>query len=217
MAGLALSGRRSHPALHRRFAIYSRWGLIEVTSAEDVMQQLQSSQAFEAAHSNFFGSGTWGRYTFFNPVGPIAVMGQSSKDQPAALEKLYQLRWLDERVNTVIRAATPSLENNQSQGPASSVEGYFDQIRDALERISKLQSQLSRDRPQLRFLSREVHVRFCERPVWNPAGLLNRRGDFGRKQARNDPVLVGGPHSSPAVQKRTAGALFSCETQPPGQ
>lgn len=103
-----------------------------------------------------FGSGTWGQHTFFNPVGPIAVMDQPSEDQPAALEKLYQLRRLDERSNTVIRAATPSLENNQSQGSASSVEGYFDQTRDALEQLCKLRSQLSRDRPQLRFLGNGI-------------------------------------------------------------
>ena len=131
---------------------YSRWGLIEGTSAESVMKQLKASQSFEAAYLKFFGSGTWGRYTFLNAVGPIAVTEQAFEDQPAALEKLYQLRGLNERVHKLIRAATPSLENNESQGPASSVEGYFDQVRDALQRVSKLHSQLSRDRPQLRFI-----------------------------------------------------------------
>jgi len=131
---------------------YSRWGLIEGTSTESVMKQLQASQSFEAAYLRFFGSGTWGRYTFFNPVGPIAVADQAFEGQPALLEKLYQLRWLHERVNQLTRAVTPSLENNESQGPESSVEGYFDQVRDALQRVSKLHSQLSRDRPQIRFI-----------------------------------------------------------------
>ena len=135
---------------------YSRWGLLEGTSAKDVMQQLQSLQTFETAYLNFFGSGTWGQYTFLNPVGPIAVMDRSSEDQPAALEKLYQLRGLDERINTVIRAAKPSLENNQSHGSRSSVEEYFDQIRDALEQLSRLQSQLSRNRPQLRLIENGI-------------------------------------------------------------
>jgi ligand-binding SRPBCC domain-containing protein len=131
---------------------YSRWGLIEGTSAENAMKQLQALQSFEAAYLRFFGSGTWGRYTFFNPVGPIAVLDPALEDQPAALEKRYQLRWLQERVNTLILAATPSLENNQSQGPTSPVEGYFEQIRDSLRRVSKLHRQLSRYRPQLRFI-----------------------------------------------------------------
>jgi hypothetical protein len=131
---------------------YSRWGLIEGTSAENVMQQLEASQSFEAAYLKFFGSDAWGRYTFFNPVGPIAVTDRFFEDQPAAIEKLYQLRWLHERLDKLIRSATPSLENNQSQGPTSPVEGYFDQIRNSLQRVSKLQSQLSHDHPQLKFI-----------------------------------------------------------------
>ena len=135
---------------------YSRWGLIEGDSAENVTKQLQSSQRFEAAYLQFFGTDTWGRYTFFNPIGPIAVTDPALEDPPAALERLYELRWLHERVNKLIRAAVPSLENNQSQGPTSSVEGYFDQIKDALQRVTKLHSQLSRDRPQLRFIESAI-------------------------------------------------------------
>ncbi len=131
---------------------YSRWGLIEGDSAENVMKQLQASQSFEAAYLKFFGQGTWGRYTFFNPVGPIAVTDRALEDQPAALEKLYQLRWLHERVNKLIGAVRPSLENNETDGPVSPVKKYFDQIRDVLQRVSKLHSQLSHDRPQLRFI-----------------------------------------------------------------
>ncbi len=108
---------------------YSRWGLIEGNSAENVIKQLQASQSFESAYLKFFGPGTWGRYTFFNPVGPIAVTDRALEDQPTALEKLYQLRWLHERVNKLIGAVRPSLENNQSEGPISSVRAYFDQIR----------------------------------------------------------------------------------------
>lgn len=93
---------------------HSRWGLIEGNSVEDVIRQLQASQSFEGAYLKFFGSGTWGRYTFFNPLGPIAVTDRHFEDQPTALEQLYQLRWLHARVNKLIRAATPSLENNQA-------------------------------------------------------------------------------------------------------
>ncbi len=131
---------------------YSRWGLIEGDSAEDVTKQLRASQRFEAAYLRFFGAGTWVRYTFFNPLGPIAVMDRLSEDQATDLGELYELRRLHERVNNLIRAATPSLENNQRQGPTSFVEGYFDLIRDALQRVGRLHSQLSRDRPQLRFI-----------------------------------------------------------------
>src|SRR5262249_30432308 len=128
------------------------WGLIEGNSPESVMRQLEAAQTFEAAYLKFFGSSTWGRYTDFNPLGPIAVTDRLFEDEPAAILKLYQLRWLNERVNKLIRAITPSLENNQSQSPASPVEGYFDQIRDVLQRVSRLHSQLSHNRPQLRFI-----------------------------------------------------------------
>ena len=131
---------------------YSRWGLIEGTSAENVMNQLRALQSFEAAYLRFFGPHEWGRYTFFNPMGPIAISVLLFEDQSAALEKLYQLRWLQERVNTLVRAATPSLENNQRFGTPSLVEGYLDQIREALQRVSKLHSQLSHPNPQLRFI-----------------------------------------------------------------
>lgn len=131
---------------------YSRWGLIEGNSTENVVAQLQALQNFEAAYLKFFGFDAWGRYTFFNPIGPIAVTDQALEDQPDALGKQYQLRWLQQRVSKLIRAATPSLENNQSQGPTSPVEGYFEQIRDALLRVSKLHSQLSHDHPQPRFI-----------------------------------------------------------------
>ena len=149
---------------------YSRWGLVEGDSVENVLRQLQASQSLEGAYSKFFGSGTWGRYTFFNPIGPIAVTDRHFEDQPAALEQLYQLRWLHARVNKLIRAATPSLENNQSQGPASPVEGYFVQIREALERVAKLHSQLSRALPQRRFIEigivqAEAQVRQAETSV----------------------------------------------------
>ncbi len=52
--------------------------------------------------------------------------------------------------------AEPSLENNDSQGPGSPVKGYFDQIRDALQRVSKLSSQLARVHPQLQFIQLDL-------------------------------------------------------------
>jgi hypothetical protein len=135
---------------------YSRWGLIEGTSAGSVMKRLKASQSFEEAYLKFFGSGTWGQYTFFNPVGPIAVTDQAIETQPAGLEELYQLRGLYGRLNKVITAVQPSLENNESEGPGSPLKEYFDQIRDALERVSKTYSQLARIRPQLRFIDSQI-------------------------------------------------------------
>ncbi len=50
----------------------------------------------------------------------------------------------------------PSLENNESLGPTSSIKEYFDQIRDALQQVSKLYSQLAHPNPQVCFIRTKV-------------------------------------------------------------
>src|SRR6266404_4130050 len=145
---------------------YSRWGLIEETSAGRVLKRLKAAQRFEEAHLKFFGPGTWGPYTFLNSLGPIAVAEQPTETrsteiqftgtQPPELGALYQLRRLDDRLDGLITTAGPSLENNESEGPSSPVKEYLDQIRDALQRISKLSSQLARAHPQLQFIKLEI-------------------------------------------------------------
>ena len=44
------------------------------------MEQLASYQKFERAYTVFFGSGTWGRFTFACSVGPIAVAEPGQQD-----------------------------------------------------------------------------------------------------------------------------------------
>lgn len=131
---------------------YSRWGLIEGHSPEDVMRRLKNSQDFEKAYLNFFGAGTWGRYTFANSLGPIAVTGYDLQDQPATPGNLYQLRWLTDRLDKLTATIAPSLENNESD-PASPLREYFDQIRDAHQQLCKLSSQMSRTRLEPQFIS----------------------------------------------------------------
>jgi hypothetical protein len=144
---------------------YSRWGLIEETSAGRVLKQLKAAQRFEEAYLKFFGPDTWGRYTFLNSLGPIAVVEQPTETrsteiftetQPPELDARYQLLRLNDRLDRLMSTAGPSLENNESEGASSSVKEYFDQIRDALQRVSKLSSQLARVQPQLRLLKVEI-------------------------------------------------------------
>src|SRR5260370_29116146 len=66
---------------------YSRWGLIQGRSAESVKGRLKAAQDFEKAYFNFFGPGTWGRYTFFNALDPISITDQSMEKNPAALDE----------------------------------------------------------------------------------------------------------------------------------
>jgi hypothetical protein len=135
---------------------YSRWGLIQGRSAESVKGQLKAAQNFEKAYSYFFGPGTWGRYTFFNALGPIAITDQTLEKNPTALDARYQLDGLYDRVNKLIVRVQPSLENNENQGPTSSVKEYFDQIRDALQQVSKLYSRLAQPNPQVYFIETKV-------------------------------------------------------------
>jgi len=120
------------------------------------MQRLRAFQNFEEAYLNFFGPNTWGRYTFANPLGPIAVAGQAIEIQPGVLEKRYQLAELDDRLNGLIALVRPSLENNEGEGLNSPVKEYFDQIRHALEQVIKSYSQLARIQPRLHFIELEI-------------------------------------------------------------
>jgi len=135
---------------------YSRWGLIEGASAAGVMQRLKALQSFELAYLNFFGQDAWGRYTFSNPLGPILVTGRANEIQYDVLEKRYQLAELAERLNRLIAAVQPSLENNDREGPNSPVREYFDQVRYALEQVIKSYAQLARAEPPLHFIQREI-------------------------------------------------------------
>ena len=144
---------------------YSRWGLIEETSAGRVLKRLKAAQGFEEAYLKFFGPDTWGRTTFLNSLGPIAVVEEPTETrstenftetQPPELETRYQLLRLNDRLDRLMTTAGPSLENNESESVSSSVKEYFDQIRDALERVSKISSQLARAQPRLQLLKLEI-------------------------------------------------------------
>src|SRR5260370_2772915 len=135
---------------------YSRWGMIQGRSAESVERRLKAAQSFEKAYMNFFGPGTWGRYTFFNALGPIAVTDQAVEKNPAALDERFHLDQLSVRVDRLIAGVQPSLENNESAGPTSSIKEYFDQIRDALQQVSRLYSPLAHPSPHVYFIRTKV-------------------------------------------------------------
>jgi len=135
---------------------YSRWGLLEGGSFESVVKQLRDAQRFEEVYLSFFGPGTWGRCTFFNTLGPIAVSDQAIENEGAALEARYRLDGLRGQVSKLIASTQPSLENNESEGPSSFHKEYFDQIRDALQQVSKLYSQLARAPAEVHYMSEEI-------------------------------------------------------------
>jgi hypothetical protein len=132
---------------------YSRWGLIEGRSAESVMQQFEVFRGFEQAYLNFFGRGSWGRYTYYNPVGPVAVADQAFEIGSSASISQADLNY---RLKGLVNAVQPSLENNENEDPNSPVKEYFDQIRDLLKQAGSLYSQLAKIRLQPHFIDGEI-------------------------------------------------------------
>jgi hypothetical protein len=132
---------------------YSRWGLIEGGSAESVMQLLEAFRGFEQAYLTFFGPASWGRATFYNPVGPVAISDQAFESQSSAPVSPPDLNY---RLKAMVNAAQPSLENNENRSSNSSVKQYFDQIRDLLQKTARLSSQVTRIHTQPRFLNDEI-------------------------------------------------------------
>ena len=166
---------------------YSRWGLIEGRSAESVMKQLEAFQSFEKEYLNFFGSGTWGKHTFFNPAGPIAITDRATREKPSA--QLFELGQLNYRVTRLIRTVQPSLENNEREDPGSPLKEYFDRVRDSLEQVTVLYRQLDHIRPQ-RFINE---------------GILRTRAAVA--QAENDaPKIIA---FLPSVKLPTSDAWMS--------
>jgi hypothetical protein len=157
---------------------YSRWGVIEAGSAEAALQQLEALQSFETAYLNFFGQGEWGHYTFFNPLGPIAITSEAARNEPA---EAFYLSELNSRMNRVIATLQPSLENNrnnmgQSESP---VKDYFEQVKNGLVQVSKLHSLLGHFQPQLHLIDDGIvrtrtAVTEAENHVGEIAALLPR-------------------------------------------
>jgi len=128
---------------------YSRWGLLEGRSAENVIQQLETFQGFERAYLSFFGPGEWGSYTFLNPLGPIAITSEAVKNEPP---EAFNLSELNGRINRLIATLQPSLENNKNDNLSSSVKDYFEQVENCLAQVAGLYSQLNQVNPQLHFI-----------------------------------------------------------------
>jgi hypothetical protein len=102
---------------------------------------------------NFFGSGAWGQNTFLNPLGPIATTTEAAKKQPSEESYLGQLNY---RIQRVVATVQPSLENNEKNGLALPVKDYFDRIRDSVQQVAEIYSQLVRLQPQLHFIDNQI-------------------------------------------------------------
>ena len=132
---------------------YSRWGLIEGGSAESVMQLSEVFRGFEQAYLTFFGPASWGLYTFYNPVGPVAITDHAFEVQSSAPISQPDLNY---RLKGIVNTVQPSLENNENESPNSSVKQYFDQIRDLLKQNARLSNQVAKIHTHTRFINDEI-------------------------------------------------------------
>jgi len=73
-----LSRGRSHPAAHVRFAILAM-GTDRRDFGRTRSQAAQGRSGVREAYLKFFGPDTWGRTTFLNSLGPIAVVEEPTE------------------------------------------------------------------------------------------------------------------------------------------
>jgi hypothetical protein len=86
-------------------------------------------------------------------VEPIAL-AEGAAAEPSEL--LSKINFLNQRLTSVAATLRSSLENGESAKTASSVQGYFGQVRDCLEDTARFYDQLGRLPAQRTYLSQEL-------------------------------------------------------------
>ncbi len=132
---------------------HGRWGALQGSSARAVIKQLADWQKFEGAYVNLFGRSAWGRFTFSYPVEPIAIAEDTATERS---ELLSEISSVNQHLLTLVDALRPSLENTESTGAASSLQGYFGQVRDCLADTARFYDRLGRLPAQHTYLSEEL-------------------------------------------------------------
>ena len=133
-------------------ALSSHWGEIDGRSAQSVIAQLKASQSDEKAYERFFGHGSWGPDTAFNPLGPICLSENMPK--PGALETIDRVNDLWERMNRVSTILQPALKDWNCAGLRESnpcklyfgdsvIKQQLDGIMNAYKRTSELYGLMS--------------------------------------------------------------------------
>lgn len=118
---------------------YARWGVIDGPSAKAVAQQLEHSQEFERAYTNFFGANAWGRFTFAYPVGPIAMKEDAQENDLLR----SRINLLNHQLESVVSELHGSLVNGEpNQAPL--VQQDFEQLRESMQDVARFYDKLSR-------------------------------------------------------------------------
>jgi hypothetical protein len=133
---------------------YSRWGVIQGTSARAVMEQTAAYQQFESAYTSFFGPNSWGRFTFSYPVGPIAVPELGRVNDP--YELLSKIDLLNHQLGSVVAGLRPSLVNGNPTEATTSVQQYLEQVRNPMQNVARFYDKLSRLPTERDYLGQEL-------------------------------------------------------------
>jgi hypothetical protein len=133
---------------------YARWGAMEGASARAVTKQLAAYQQFERAYTNFFGANSWGRFTFSNPVGPIAVAEQGQRDDPYSLH--WKINLLNQRLESAVPELRSSLANSESNEAPALVQQDFEQVRNSIQDVARFYDKLSRLPAEGNYLNQEL-------------------------------------------------------------
>jgi hypothetical protein len=133
---------------------YVRWGVIQGSSARAVMEQTAAYSQFELAYTSFFGTNTWGRFTFSFPVGPIAIPELGHGDDPYGLHSKIDL--LNYQLGSVVGELRPSLVNADHSEATASVQQYFEQVRRSMQEVARFYDKLSRLPAERNYLAQEL-------------------------------------------------------------
>jgi hypothetical protein len=133
---------------------YARWGSMHGPSARAVMKQLEVYQQFERAYTNFFGANSWGRFSFSNPVGPVAVSEQQQTDDPNSLH--WKVDLLNQRLESVVPELRSSLVNGEGNEAPALVQQYFERVRNSMQDVARFYDKLSRLPAERNYLSQQL-------------------------------------------------------------
>lgn len=123
------------------------WGLITGKSADSVNRQLASYQTMEKGWEKCAGM-SWGEDTYFNPLGPIAIVESDKPKILAALDTadsiVSKLKNLKDGFDKIMEAvATEPKENNPFASVGTVLKEYTDNFKDVQQKLAKLKQKLA--------------------------------------------------------------------------
>jgi hypothetical protein len=124
---------------------FGRWGTISGKSAASVERQLEAGQAFEKHWVKWCHCGDTGSTTFFNPLGPIAILPHQTLFPNHALAQLDASHKLFDKVYGLIKRINSAAQMADEEAilPKGPFMDFMNRTHDAIDRAAQLGSALS--------------------------------------------------------------------------